>query len=198
MSKFQRKTKAERMQEIRNSAIKVFTKKGYRNTTMEDIINESTLSKGGFYRYYKSKKDILIDIMRLGNEHRINKFKELYDNMTDKSSLNKVMLGFALNKLFDQKPFIDLYGMFIAEIIYDQNIKELFYEIEQESFANAIDLIKDNYSDAEIKNIEEQYIFFSRIMNGLLFIDELFKEQHILSENKDKVARLLQSIINEN
>ncbi len=198
MSKYQRKSKSDRMQEIRNSAVKVFVQKGYRNTTMEDIINESTLSKGGFYRYYKSKKDILIDIMRLGNEHRLDKFKEVYDNMADKTSLNKVMLNFALNKLFDEKPFIDLYGMFIAEIIYDEDVKELFYEIEKESFTNAIDLIKDNYSADEIKNIKEQYTFFSRIMNGMLFIDELFKEQHILSENKDKVARLLQSIIDEN
>ncbi len=195
MSKFQRKSKAERMVEIRNSAVKVFVKKGYRNTSMEDIINQSSLSKGGFYRYYKSKKDILIDIMRLGNEHRLNKFKEVYDNMTDKSNLKNVMLNFSLNKIFDEKPLIDLYGMFIAEIIYDENIKELFYEIEKESFENAINLIKDKYSDDEIKNIKEQYLFFSRILNGILFIDDLFKEQDMLHQNKEKVTRLLESIL---
>ncbi len=195
MGKFQRKSKEERMQEIRNSAIKVFVKKGYRNTTMEDIINETTLSKGGFYRYYKNKKDILIDIMRLGNQHRLNKFKKLYNDIAEKTSLNKVMLNFTLNKLFDEKPFVDLYVMFISEIIYDESIKELFYEIEKESFNNVIDLIKDNYSSDEIKYFQNNYVFFSRIMNGMLFIDEIFKEQNVFYENEEKIKKIFEDII---
>ncbi|WP_220607934.1 helix-turn-helix domain-containing protein [Methanobrevibacter oralis] len=35
-----------------NAALKVFLKKGYSNATMEDIINETSLSKGGFYYYF--------------------------------------------------------------------------------------------------------------------------------------------------
>ena len=39
MPKFERKTKEERLHEIREAAKKVFLKKGYRNATMEDIVD---------------------------------------------------------------------------------------------------------------------------------------------------------------
>ncbi|WP_197017444.1 TetR family transcriptional regulator [Methanobrevibacter oralis] len=35
-----------------DAVFKVFLKKGYFNVTMEDIINETSLSKGGFYYYF--------------------------------------------------------------------------------------------------------------------------------------------------
>jgi len=52
MAKFQRKTAEERKDEIRRGAVQAFLKKGYRNTTMEDIVASTTLSKGGVYRYF--------------------------------------------------------------------------------------------------------------------------------------------------
>ncbi|WP_314744138.1 TetR family transcriptional regulator, partial [Treponema lecithinolyticum] len=44
MPKFERKTKEERCSEIMNAAKKVFLKKGYRYTTMEDIVAGTSLS----------------------------------------------------------------------------------------------------------------------------------------------------------
>jgi len=62
-----RKTREERLCEILEAGKKVFLKKGYENATMEDIIAETELSKGGFYYYYSDKKEIMIDIMKSSN-----------------------------------------------------------------------------------------------------------------------------------
>lgn len=37
----------------------LFTKKGFDNTTLQDIMDESGLSKGAIYHYFKSKEDII-------------------------------------------------------------------------------------------------------------------------------------------
>jgi TetR/AcrR family fatty acid metabolism transcriptional regulator len=49
---------AERRAQIIEAAMVCFTRKGYVNTTMDDIVAESGLSKGAIYWYFKSKDDI--------------------------------------------------------------------------------------------------------------------------------------------
>jgi AcrR family transcriptional regulator len=49
---------AERRAQIIEAALACFARKGYNNTTMDDIVAESGLSKGSLYWYFKSKDDL--------------------------------------------------------------------------------------------------------------------------------------------
>ena len=48
----------ERRAQIIEAALACFTRKGYVNTTMDDIVAESGLSKGAIYWYFKGKDDL--------------------------------------------------------------------------------------------------------------------------------------------
>ena len=48
----------ERRQEIVETALKMFSEKGYENTTIQDIAQRMNVSPGLCYRYFKSKTDI--------------------------------------------------------------------------------------------------------------------------------------------
>ena len=58
----------KRKNEICEAAKKCFLSKGFKGTTMEDVIKETGMSKGGVYRYYKSTSDMLYDFMLSGND----------------------------------------------------------------------------------------------------------------------------------
>ncbi len=45
---------------ILEAAVKVFATKGYHDTKVDDIVNESSTSKGSFYFYFPSKQDIFL------------------------------------------------------------------------------------------------------------------------------------------
>jgi AcrR family transcriptional regulator len=45
---------------ILEAAVKVFATKGYHDTKVDDIVNESHSSKGAFYFYFPSKQDIFL------------------------------------------------------------------------------------------------------------------------------------------
>jgi AcrR family transcriptional regulator len=49
---------AERRAQIIKAAMTCFMRKGYSNTSMDDIVAESGLSKGSLYWYFKSKDDL--------------------------------------------------------------------------------------------------------------------------------------------
>ena len=48
-----------RKAEIMDAAIGLFTRKGYLNTTTQDIIDEVNISRGLLYYHFKNKEDIL-------------------------------------------------------------------------------------------------------------------------------------------
>jgi len=53
----------ERKSQIINAAEHVFTKKGFDEARMDDIAQETGLSKGTLYLYFKSKDDLIIAIL---------------------------------------------------------------------------------------------------------------------------------------
>ena len=56
-------TKEERQSQIMEAAMKVFTQKGFACARMDDIVEESGLSKGAIYHYYSGKKDIILALI---------------------------------------------------------------------------------------------------------------------------------------
>lgn len=51
-----------RKSKILESAFDVFSEKGFKQASMQDIVEHSGISKGGLYTYYKSKEEIFLAI----------------------------------------------------------------------------------------------------------------------------------------
>lgn len=60
MPKINEEKREERRATILRSAFQVFSRKGYANASMEDIVQESGMSKGGIYHYFKSKEELFL------------------------------------------------------------------------------------------------------------------------------------------
>ncbi len=48
-----------RRSELLDCAHKLFLERGYERTTINDVINEASVSKGGFYHHFRAKEDLL-------------------------------------------------------------------------------------------------------------------------------------------
>jgi len=55
--------KNERKEQIMDAALKVIISKGYENSRMDDIVDLSSMSKGAIYWYYKSKKEVYLNLV---------------------------------------------------------------------------------------------------------------------------------------
>lgn len=57
------KSTQDRRQQVIAAAIGVFIAKGIQNTSMNEIIQASGLSKGGVYHYFESKDDLVLGVL---------------------------------------------------------------------------------------------------------------------------------------
>ncbi|WP_222982699.1 TetR/AcrR family transcriptional regulator [Flagellimonas meishanensis] len=56
--------KRETMHMLCLKGLELFHNKGFYNTSLDDILNELSLSKGAFYHHFKSKEDFFINIVQ--------------------------------------------------------------------------------------------------------------------------------------
>lgn len=71
------------------TALELFYRKGYDNTTINDIVDEMGLSKGAFYHYFESKDDVIVSIARVFTDKAVSIVRSILDR-TDLSALEKM------------------------------------------------------------------------------------------------------------
>ena len=62
--------------QILDAALKVFVKKGYAETRMEDIVLNSGLSKGAIYHHYSSKRELFLSLIDYWESNSFPNFLE--------------------------------------------------------------------------------------------------------------------------
>ncbi|UCH89854.1 MAG: TetR/AcrR family transcriptional regulator, partial [Thermoplasmata archaeon] len=82
----------ERRQEIIEVGEQLFMERGYENTSVEAIIKQVGIAKGTFYHYFKTKEDMLNEIM----EKYVEEMKVMMDQIMQQENLNAVQKIFAI------------------------------------------------------------------------------------------------------
>jgi AcrR family transcriptional regulator len=86
---------------ILDVAIKLFTERGYNETTMQDILSQSGLSKGAVYHHFRSKNEILEYAMDSELQHVTRYLKELSESqeLSATEKLNTLVNFFISNEI---------------------------------------------------------------------------------------------------
>jgi len=104
---------------IIQAAIKVFSQKGYQNSTMDEIAEEAEMSKTTLYTYFKSKVDILKSISTKQNV--VEMFNKAFEGRDYPEALEKfynLMKGLqgGLNVTFE----------LLAQSLHDEDLKKVY------------------------------------------------------------------------
>lgn len=121
-----------RKKEILDAAKKVFLRKGFADTVMEDIITETSLSRGGVYYHYKNKVEILHDLMREGMAYRVDKINEFLAKYSGELDANAVA-HMIVDKVLDESELMSVYAIYLQTMKNNDDLKNLFPILVEES-----------------------------------------------------------------
>jgi AcrR family transcriptional regulator len=109
----------ERKDQIIQAATEVFTRQGFHDARMDDIVKETGLSKGALYWYFKSKEELIIAILDRLFGVEFQRMESLCDeNLPVRRCLSK---------------FLDV---FIADLHKMQHATPIIYEFYALAFRN--------------------------------------------------------------
>ncbi|MCM3025125.1 TetR/AcrR family transcriptional regulator [Heyndrickxia ginsengihumi] len=93
----------DRKQHVMNIARQLFVNNGFQTTSIQEIIEQSGISKGTFYNYFSSKKELLISIINDSHEILENERNQLLlgQSPTDVDIFkSQILLSLDINKRF--------------------------------------------------------------------------------------------------
>lgn len=134
--------------QILDAAEKLFFEKGYEQTSIQDILDVLSLSKGGFYHYFDSKQSMLKEICERRAMNRYERLMgELY--LSRRSPIDK------LNLLLDQVNLFETESTQFAALILKLCYREKDAAIREHNRRIAIEKLTPYMNDVIGEGIED-------------------------------------------
>lgn len=180
----------KRKLEILEAAKKCFLEKGFQNTTMEDVIEKVSLSKGGVYYHYGSTYEMIYDFMKLGIKYRGEKNKTIdTSKLTSLDAITEIMM----ERIYDENEFKSIYAIFLKLQNEDKRLCEMFENLKE---TNTEILLSAFPPDDKLSSIFEDE-FLVTFVNTLILGYESLNQKEIFIENKKTIKKMLEDYLRE-
>lgn len=197
MTGLREQKKSERRERIFSAAVDLFNKKGFSNTSMQDIAEKASLAVGTLYNYFPSKNDLLLDIMQEEMEITITGDDALF-NVNLQNHDAKDIIKSLIKKIYSIPLLLNKESMkeiFIATFSSDEHMKKgIILDIElMKAFQKLLErLQKNNMINPEVNSYNATKIFYSVLLTQMMmyiFDPELDNEK--LFDNIDEIIDLI-------
>ena len=191
MSTKQREKSLQTRHELMEQAVAVFCRKGYRQATIAEITGQAGYAKGNFYRHWRSKDEIFLDIMeeRL-RTYRANR-REKLERAENSEQAVHVIMDF-LESIIDDTAWSRVVLEFTTRVFgsdaLKQKLNQSSYRLNTSLFA---DLLAPYVSDREstrklgalVTALFEGFLIQQFLETGVLRKEDLRQAVLIMARN---------------
>jgi AcrR family transcriptional regulator len=147
---------------IIQTALEIFSKNGYRGTTMDDIATKLGVSKGALYSYFKSKDDILKEIFQ--SNHQILR-ETLCQSVDGQDYLQAMEKAYEL-MTENYHEFVHTSFELFALASHDKNIRNIIREDHEKDVEVISELLQNLKEKGKIRTDVDPHIM-ARLVDAL-------------------------------
>ena len=189
---------SEKETRLLNSGFKLFTHKGFKETSIQEIVDDAQVAKGTFYTYFKDKFELRNVLIAKKSSKLFNDaFKAL--QKTDITKLDDQVI-FIIDYIIDILNKNQILLQFIAKNlswgIYTKTINEIYQKNEAsensiyELFLNGI-----KQQNIKLKNPEVTLYMIIELVSSTCFNSILYKEPLPINEFKPYLYEEIRNLI---
>ena len=190
--------KNDKENRILNTAYKLFTEKGIKDTSVQDIVDNANVGKGTFYLYFKNKYE-LQDILIAKKSHKL--FTEALESLRKTYITNfSDQIIYVINYVIDQLTKMPILLKFISKNlswgVYNKTINKLYErnEEEQDGLYNLF-LKGVNEKKLKLKNPEVTLFMIIELTSSACFNSILYNEPLPIEEFKPYLYETIRELI---
>lgn len=184
-----------------DTAYKLFTQKGIKDTSIQEIADNADVGKGTFYLYFKDKyelRDVLIyrKSNKLFNDAYKESKKKSFDTLTDQMIF---IINYVINKLNKNQVLLKFISKNLSWGVFNETISKV-YNISNEENENGIySLFLKGIKEYNIKleNPEVTLFMIIELVGATCFNSILYKEPVSIDEFKPYLYDAIKKLINE-
>jgi TetR/AcrR family transcriptional regulator len=169
----------ERRRQIMDAALACFARKGYHNTTMDDIVAESGLSKGTLYWYFKSKDELFASLIKsffLDMRQDIDGILE--QHTTASGRLRAIAQGF-VQFFHETEDFFSVFFEFWMQSTLNEELNQLFSNVLVQYKKVIAGIIAEGMRTGEFKAVDASQLALAVMAayDGLAFYMMLMPDE---------------------
>jgi AcrR family transcriptional regulator len=169
----------ERRRQIMDAALACFARKGYHNTTMDDIVAESGLSKGTLYWYFKSKDDLFLSLVKSFFLDMRQDFENILEQHTTASGrLRAIAQGF-VQFFHETEDFFSVFFEFWMQSTLNEELNQLFSNVLVQYKKVIAGIIAEGMRTGEFKAVDASQLALAVMAayDGLAFYMMLMPDE---------------------
>ncbi|WP_058305865.1 TetR/AcrR family transcriptional regulator [Gracilibacillus massiliensis] len=175
--------------EIKAIAIQLFSKKGFSETSVQEIAQQSGISKGGFYTYFSTKTDLILEMINDYHDKVIDSTKHI-EALKDNDDLARY-IQFELEAWIDHQAFFHVLFNEFAPKKHKQ-ITEKMEELRVSLEHNHREIFHQAYGDKVKPYVTDLLVMFEGLMKEYL----LYMSLHPKDYSTFNLSQWITSIIN--
>ncbi|MBN1598174.1 MAG: TetR/AcrR family transcriptional regulator [Bacteroidales bacterium] len=154
----------ERRQKIMDSALDLFAKNGYDNTSISQIASKADISKGLLYNYFKSKEDLLEAILNTGIDELMDVFDPNKDGVLEVSEMK-----FFLEEMFKILKKHRVFWRLYFSVTTQPSVFKLVEKRIEEIYKPLTKMTVDYFTRQGHENPTAEAILFGALLDGISF-----------------------------
>ena len=196
----ERYMKEEKDKESRllNTAFKLFTEKGIKDTSIQEIVDNANVAKGTFYLYFKDKyeiRDILIarKSYKLFNEALTALRKNYIDTFSDKVIF---VINYVIVSLSKNTTLLKFISKNLSWGVYNQTIIKLYDKPEEKRdglYSLFLKAVKENH--IELKNPKVTLFMIIELVSSTCFDSILYQNPLPIEEYKPFLYDVIRNLL---
>lgn len=150
-----------RCAEILDAARKVFAKKGFSESTMDEIAEAAGLAKGTLYLYFESKRNVYLKTLQLGKSELLEQVKT---NMQVAQGLRAKVRSLIATRVKYAEENRDFYKIYLTEfsnVIHPAAINKKFRDLDLNQVRTLQDVLREGMERDEIRQVNLEAAAFA-------------------------------------
>lgn len=192
------KQKNDKENRLLETAFKLFTEKGTKSTSIQEIVDNANVAKGTFYLYFKDKyeiRDVLIT----------KKSKKLFLKALSKMRKNKIqnfsdqiifIIDYVIDELVKNPLLLKFISKNLSWGVYNQTIIKLYDRPKEEQdglYALFLKAVKENH--IELKNPKVTLFMIIELVSSTCFDSILYQNPLPIEEYKPYLYDVIRSLL---
>lgn len=186
----------KRQQQILNAAMTVFLKKGFSGSTTKEIAKEAGVAEGTIFRYFKTKKDLLLELATPGI---VQSLTDTLEGMSEESD-EVILKAILKNRMEMLNKNSGLVQLLIAEARFHPELREQFVErIILKAAAVLERFMKERVSRGDYRVIDPGIL--TRMLVGMIGVfvfwrDFLVADKYVSFDNEIVIDSVVEIFLN--
>jgi AcrR family transcriptional regulator len=181
----------QKKQLIITTALEIFARKGYFNTSSNEIAAQAGVSIGSFYAYFKDKKQLFLEVMDYYNELITNEIKP--SGTLEDDNIEEYLFDLINSILQAHKIHPDFHQEIMAMYIADPDVRELIDKQKKIAKNHSLDYLKAGKKAwgkrEKIKNLEVAAFIIDNTIEKII-------HETVLSNTTIPEARIIKELAN--